>query len=144
MAPTSDFPWAFSHYEAYTYIFLDGLTPAQMTSVVKTPLAGLNDAMGNGRYTYAYFIVTRSAEVAVQYTAAYPGTAMPALIKKLTLATGYRIVYLNRDAVIYRLMPSAGSSTPTVTPSGGPSGPQAAPSLSPVPSRAVTIGGGEQ
>ncbi|MGN6635388.1 MAG: hypothetical protein ACTHJ6_07995 [Oryzihumus sp.] len=106
---TADFPWAWTHYETYDYAFLEDLPPTERRTMVRSPLPALDEAVAERRGP-VYVVLTRSQVDSVRYTGVLPDGAVAAVGAALEHAPGYRIVYQNRDALIF---------ASTHTPSGG-------------------------
>ncbi|HET7660953.1 MAG TPA: hypothetical protein VFK66_11250, partial [Oryzihumus sp.] len=97
---TADFPWAWTHYETYDYAFLEDLSPAERRTMVRSPLPALGAAVTDRRGP-VYVVLTRSQVDSVRYTGVLPDGAVAAVGAALEHAPGYRVVYQNRDAVIF-------------------------------------------
>lgn len=106
---TADFPWAWTHYESYDYAFLEDLPPTARRAMVSSPLPALGEAVTERRGP-VYVVLTRSQVDSVRYTGVLPDGAVAALGGALEHTPGYRIVYQNRDALIF---------ASTTTPPGG-------------------------
>ncbi len=109
VSATADFPWAWTHYETYGYAFLEDLPPASRRTMVRSPLPALGEAVADRRGP-VYVVLTRSQVDSIRYTGVLPNGAVGAVGAALEHDRGYRIVFQNRDAVIF-------ASTPA--PSGG-------------------------
>ncbi len=101
VSPTPDYPWAFAHYERYDYGFLDALPPETRRALARSPMPIVEKAMGSGNRLNAYFIETRSTDVAARYSAVFPPGALSRLHAAMDRAPTMRLVYRNRDVSIY-------------------------------------------
>jgi hypothetical protein len=111
IAATSNFPWAYVHYNWYSYTFLD-TPPALSRDVLRAPVSAMARLMGSGHAGDSYLILTRSQGAEISLTAEWPPGAFSRLTRVLEESSRFRVVYHNADAVILQLAP-AGSGGPS-------------------------------
>jgi hypothetical protein len=102
VAPNSDFPWAFTHYDSYSYTFLD-TPPALGDKVRKAPVSAMVTLMQPGRTPASYLILTTSQAAEIELTGMWPAGAFSRISHELTGSGLFRVVYRNTDAVILEL-----------------------------------------
>jgi GT2 family glycosyltransferase len=106
IAANSNFPWAFVHYDWYSYTFLD-TPPALGREVLRTPVSAMARLMGPGHPRDSYLILTRSQAAEIYLTAEWPSGAFSRLTRALQASSRFRVVYHNSDALILQLAPAA-------------------------------------
>lgn len=104
---TANFPWAFKHYDAYDYVSLTELSPAEQRSLLANPAGVLARMMANRHYTASYLIVTRSQRANVEMLGLMPPGALDRLIQTLQHSPQFKDVYHNADADIFTLASGA-------------------------------------
>ncbi len=105
VAANSNFPWAFVHYNWYTYTFLD--YPATVSrDTIQTPLETVIPIMQPPAYGPApYLILTRSQAEEENLTGNWPSGAFDRITGDLLASGRFRVVYRNADAMILQLLP---------------------------------------
>ncbi len=131
IAATSNFPWAFVHYNWYSYTFLD--TPSLGRDVLRAPVKAMARLMEPGHGPGSYLILTRSQAAEIYLTAEWPPGAFSRLTRALQESSRFRVVYHNADALILQLAPPGSRER-------APAGPPAA-AQPPGPIRALLRGG---
>jgi hypothetical protein len=132
IAATSNFPWAFVHYNWYSYTFLD-TPPSLGRDVLRAPVNAMARLMRPGHGPASYLILTRSQAAEIYLTAEWPSGAFSRLTRALQESSRFRVVYHNADALILQLAPPASRER-------APAGPPAA-ARAPGPVRALLRGG---
>jgi Glycosyl transferase family 2 len=102
VAANSNFPWAFVHYDWYTYTFLD-TPPALGTAAQQAPVATMTDIMATHRPGPSYLILTKSQAAEISLTGQWPPGAFSRLSHALLASGQFRTVYHNSDVVILEL-----------------------------------------
>jgi hypothetical protein len=110
IAATSNFPWAFVHYNWYSYTFLDS-PPSLSRDVLRAPVSAMARLMGPGHTPDSYLILTRSQAAEIYLTAEWPPGAFSRLTRTLQESSRFRVVYHNADVLILQLAP-AGAGKP--------------------------------
>jgi hypothetical protein len=103
-AINSNYPWAFEHYEYYDYDFLEYLPPRDRARLVKDPLPIMQKFLAAGCTRPTYFILTRSQEVEVRYTASLDPRSVTAIQRAMRGSTLFRLNYHTRDVDIYKVI----------------------------------------
>jgi hypothetical protein len=102
VAANSDFPWAFKHYDWYTYTFLD-TPPALGDAVRRAPVSTMVTLMDPGRTPASYLILTTSQAQEISLTGEWPPGVFARISEALLTSGVFRIVYHNADATILEL-----------------------------------------
>jgi hypothetical protein len=102
VAADSNFPWAFEHYNWYSYTFLD--TPMSVGDQVRrTPVTAMTNIMTAGTSTASYLILTRSQFAEISLTGEWPSGTFSHLAGELLASGRFHVVYHNTDATILEL-----------------------------------------
>ncbi len=104
VSATSDYPWAFSHFEHYDYYRFALLEPEDRTAVVDDPIDRLAEIMTGGGHDRAFLVFTRSQSADVAMTGMLPVGALDAVEHAVATSPAYRLVYTNPDSRIYTLV----------------------------------------
>jgi hypothetical protein len=103
VAANSNYPWAFEHYNRYSYVFLD--TPAQVSQeVLQTPVetvAGIMDSSPNPLHSYLVLTTSQSTEITL--TGAWPAGSFSRITDALLASGRFHVVYQNADVRILKL-----------------------------------------
>jgi glycosyltransferase involved in cell wall biosynthesis len=97
----TNYPWAFVHYNWYTYNFLDA-PPAFSRSVVRAPVQTIGRMMARSPRV-SYLILTRSQAEAIRLYGTWPPAAYQHLAEALRTSGKFRVVYHNADAAVLQL-----------------------------------------
>ncbi|MGH3319527.1 MAG: glycosyltransferase [Streptosporangiaceae bacterium] len=107
IGPTSNMPWAFTHYETYGYAWLADLPKNRRKDVADHPVRQvLWDMREESSGGPTYVAVMRSQGVATRYTGVFPPGAVRTMDEALVRDPRFRVVYANRDATIFRYAPA--------------------------------------
>lgn len=110
VSANSNYPWAFVHYNWYSYTFLD--TPASnSTAVLRDPLAATLRLMQPRRTPASYLILTKSQEAEDVLTGQWPAAAFPRLTRALLASGRFRVAYRTADAVILQVKGAVSAAT---------------------------------
>lgn len=104
---TSNFPWAFQHYEVYDYMWFALLEPKDRQAVLDHPVAMFSDYLDPKRHPHAFVILTRSETADVEMTGELPKGALERVTADLTGSPRFRVIYRNSDALVITANPSA-------------------------------------
>jgi hypothetical protein len=104
IAANSNFPWAFVHYDWYTYTFLD-TPPALGNAMRRAPVATMVRLMQPGRVPPSYLILTTSQAAEISLTGEWPPGAFGNVSRALLASGAFKVVYHNSDATILQLAP---------------------------------------
>jgi hypothetical protein len=105
VAPTADFPWAFTHYDTYEYEFLDSMSGSDRLALVRDPVSALERDVVAARHPNSFLIISRSALVSAQYTAPVPRQELQLLAGGLNRVPRFQLVYCDPNVAIYRFQP---------------------------------------
>jgi hypothetical protein len=102
VAANSNFPWAFEHYNWYSYTFLD--TPMSLGDQVRrAPVTAMTSIMGAGNVPVSYLILTRSQFAEISLTGEWPQGTFAHLARDLLVSGRFHTVYDNADVTILEL-----------------------------------------
>lgn len=104
VAANSNFPWAFVHYNWYSYTFLDS-PPSLGSAALRAPAATMVALMKPGHTPASYLILTRSQAAESMLTGEWPVGAFSDFTRDLLASGRFRVVYHNADAMILQLAP---------------------------------------
>jgi hypothetical protein len=98
----SNFPWAFVHYDWYSYTFLDSTPGISATDVLRDPVGTVLSAMDHGQATAGYLILTRSQAAEITTTGTWQADTFSRLSQAALSSGQFRIVYRNPETLILR------------------------------------------
>jgi GT2 family glycosyltransferase len=104
VAPNSNFPWAFMHYNWYDYTFLD-TPPSLGAAALRAPVTTMVALMKPGHTPASYLVITRGQAAETLLTGAWPQGAFSRFTRDLLASGRFRAVYHNADAMILQLKP---------------------------------------
>ena len=102
VAANSNFPWAFVHYEWYTYTFLDYPAPVSRDTL-RAPVRTVTGMMRPGHLPASYLVFTRSQAQEDTLTGVWPAGTADRVTGKLLASGEFRVVYRNADVIILQL-----------------------------------------
>jgi hypothetical protein len=102
VAANSNFPWAFEHYNWYSYTFLD-TPPSLGNEVRRAPVTSMTSIMLAGGVPVSYLILTRSQFAEISLTGEWPAGTFSHLAGELLASGRFHTVYHNADATILEL-----------------------------------------
>ena len=105
VAATSNFPWAFVHYNWYSYTFL-GETAPYISQVPRSPVSTVIRVLKPGRSPASYLVLTKSQAADVQLSGIWPAGTYSRIVHDLMASGRFRVVYSNADAQILQLKPA--------------------------------------
>lgn len=101
VAGVNDYPWAFSHYEEYSYLALAELLPRDRRKAIAQPAVAISSIAKRERVPCAYVIITTSQRATVDMTGLMPAGSLDLVERRLSTAPAFRIVLRNRSAVVF-------------------------------------------
>jgi GT2 family glycosyltransferase len=102
VAANSNYPWAFAHYEWYTYTFLD--YPASVSrDTLRTPVQTVTGLMRTGYLPASYLVFTRSQAQEDTLTGVWRAGTADRVTRQLLASGKFRVVYRNADVIILQL-----------------------------------------
>jgi hypothetical protein len=104
---TSAYPREFEHAERYSYVSLNEQTTGTKRTLRSRPVDVLIALMGHG-VGPGYLIVTRSQEAEIEMTGSLPVRTGEHLVHAVGSSRAFVLVYRNRDASIFALVPAGG------------------------------------
>jgi hypothetical protein len=105
LAAVDNLPWKAQGYEAYTYRTLDTITHVTTNDqqLARTVIQRMRISEGPG----AYFIITRAQRAFSEGFGTFPPGRLDRLERALVASRQVKLVYENKDARIYTLVPPA-------------------------------------
>jgi GT2 family glycosyltransferase len=97
----NDYPWAFKHYERYTYVALADSDARSRRRTISDPVAAIERMTASDRAHAAYVVITRSQKAAVDETGVLPAGSLDRIERKLARSPAFRTVFANRDASVF-------------------------------------------
>lgn len=101
IAADINYPWAFVHYNWYSYSVLD--TPTSLSqAVLRAPVENVTRVMTNNPGP-SYLIFTGSQSAAIQVGGMWPADAYQRMVRALLASGKFKVVYQKGDTMILRL-----------------------------------------
>ena len=97
----SNYPWAFVHYDWYSYEFLNAPTSFSQ-AVLRSPVKTVTSVMARSSGP-AYLILTRSQSADLRLNGLWPPGAYERVAHALVMSRNFKVVYRNGDAMILQL-----------------------------------------
>ncbi len=105
-----DYPWAFEHYEIYSYQSLvfdtetaNVITRRQQAALLRDPIAYISGVMGDTAHTGAYVIFTRAQEATSDENGYLPIGSLGRIESMLRHSRRFKVILSNPDATIFSL-----------------------------------------
>jgi GT2 family glycosyltransferase len=97
----NNYPWAFEHYEEYSYLSLADLAPRDRRNVIARPAETIAAIARQSRALCTYVVITSSEKAAVDMSGVMPAGSLERIEHRLATAPGYRLVLSNPSATIF-------------------------------------------
>jgi hypothetical protein len=101
MAVNSNFPWAFVHYDRYTYTFLDG--SGYSNDTLRDPVQEISFLMSPPYPKVSYLVFTRSQAVQEAISGPWSASNFSRVYSTLMQSSAFKTVYLAKGVTILRL-----------------------------------------
>jgi hypothetical protein len=101
VAGVNNYPWAFTHYEDYTYVALSELAPHDRKNAIAKPAESVSAIASRDAVPCAYVILTSSQEAAVDMTGLMPKGSLDAISRGLSASSRFRLMLRNPSAVVF-------------------------------------------
>jgi hypothetical protein len=108
IAVNSNFPWAFVHYNRYTYTFLDG--SGYSSDTLRNPVQEISFLMNPPHPRVSYLVLTRSQAAQEAISGPWSPSQYPRVYSALLQSGDFETVYLAKGVTILRLSPSPGQA----------------------------------
>lgn len=105
LGATSNLPWAFEHYNAYSYDWYTADDPAAIRRIIANPVT--NFAQEMGRYQHAYLIFSSTDAAEVEMTGLMPRGALPHLEQEVLASGRFRVAMWTSHITILTLVRQA-------------------------------------
>jgi len=100
VAGVNDYPWAFTHYENYTYLSLADLLPRDRRRAIADPAGTISLIARRGDVPCAYVVVTSSQKAAVDMTGVMPAGSLDLVLRRLSASPRYRVMWSHPSATV--------------------------------------------
>lgn len=97
----NNYPWAFEHYEEYSYLSLADLEPRDRRHVIARPAETIAAIARQSRSVCTYIVITSSEKAAVDMSGVMPAGSLERIERRLATAPAYRIALSNPSATIF-------------------------------------------
>ena len=101
IAVNSNFPWAFVHYDRYTYTFLDG--SGYSTDTLRDPVQEISFLMNPPYPKVSYLVFTRSQAAQEAISGPWSSSEFSSVYSTLMQSSAFEAVYLAKGVTILRL-----------------------------------------
>lgn len=109
-----NYPSQFMNYENFAYLPLSNESPEAKAAFMADPVGTLRRWLSDPRWSSGYVVITRSQKAYAQALGELPDGALDDIAASLLEASDFRLVFANRDAMIFTQEPSP---TPDPAPS---------------------------
>jgi GT2 family glycosyltransferase len=97
----NNYPWAFEHYEEYSYLSLADLAPRDRRHAIAQPADTIAAIARQSRSVCTYVVITSSEKAAVDMSGVMPAGSLERIEHRLATSPGYRLVLSNPSASIF-------------------------------------------
>jgi hypothetical protein len=104
----NNYPWAFEHYEEYSYLALADLGPRDRRHAIADPAQTIAAIAQQGKTACTYVVITSSEEAAVDMSGVMPQGSLARIEQRLGASGLYRLVLRNPSATIFELVQNGG------------------------------------
>jgi hypothetical protein len=101
VAGVNDYPWAFTHYEDFSYLSLADLSPADRRQVIATPVEAISSIARRARVPCAYVIIAASEEATVDMTGVMPPGSLATIERKLSRSPRFHVLLRNPSTTVF-------------------------------------------
>jgi hypothetical protein len=110
IAVNSNFPWAFVHYNRYSYTFLDG--SGYSTDTLRDPVQEISFLMSPPYPKVSYLVFTRSQAAQEAISGPWSPNDFSRVYSTLMQSSAFKTVYLANGVTILRLTHGSGARSP--------------------------------
>jgi len=104
-----NYPGQSRNYEHFVSVAIDREPADGLGSLLADPAGRLGDWLDDRRYVRSFLLLTRSQRIDVDTNGAMPPGSLTRIEAELRSSTSFRVVYENRDAVVFELSDRSGS-----------------------------------
>ncbi|HEV3066883.1 MAG TPA: glycosyltransferase [Streptosporangiaceae bacterium] len=108
IAVNSNFPWAFVHYNRYTYTFLDG--SGYSSDTLRNPVPEISFLMNPPHPRVSYLVLTRSQAAQEAISGPWSPSQYSRVYSAALQSSDFETVYLAKGVTILRLLPGPGQA----------------------------------
>lgn len=101
VAGVNDYPWAFTHYEAFSYLSLADLAPADRRQVIATPADTIVSIARHDHVPCAYVIIAASEKATVDMTGVMPPGSLAAIERRLSRSPRFHVLLHNSSTTVF-------------------------------------------
>jgi hypothetical protein len=99
-----NYPSQFRNYERFTYVPIAREDPEDIQRILDDPVREMTRWMSDtDTYRASYLIITRSQIAATKARGEIPGNGLLAMAEALRSSPEFRVVFVNRDAIVFEL-----------------------------------------
>jgi len=100
IAGVNDYPWAFTHYEDFSYLSLADLEPVDRRRVIARPAETIAAIAHHEEVPCAYVIITASEQATVDMTGVMPRGSLAAIERRLSRSPRFRVLLRNPSTTV--------------------------------------------
>jgi hypothetical protein len=97
----NDYPWAFTHYEDYSYLSLADLLPKARLHAIASPAETISSIARRDKVPCAYVVITSSQKATVDMTGVMPAGSLEAIERRLSSSPRFRVMLRNPSATVF-------------------------------------------
>jgi hypothetical protein len=97
----NDYPWAFTHYEDYSYLSLANLLPKARLHAIASPAETISSIALRDKVPCAYVVITSSQKATVDMTGVMPAGSLEAVEHRLSSSLRFRVMLRNPSATVF-------------------------------------------
>jgi len=101
VAGVNNYPWAFTHYERYSYLSLADLLPRDRRRAIADPADTISSIARRARVPCAYVVITASQKGTVDMTGVMPPGSLTTIQHRLAASRSFRQLVRNPSAVVF-------------------------------------------
>jgi hypothetical protein len=99
----NDYPWAYTHYEYYSYLSLADLVPKDRRRAIASSAAEISAIARRADVPCAYVVITASQKATVDMTGVMPAGSLEAIERGLLASPSFRVMLHNPSASVFGL-----------------------------------------
>lgn len=101
VAGVNGYPWAFTHYELYSYLSLADLLPRDRRHAIADPADTISSVARRAGAPCAYVVITASQKATVDMTGVMPAGSLTTIQRRLAASASFRVLVRNPSAVVF-------------------------------------------
>jgi hypothetical protein len=117
---TSDFPTHFANYTDFEYVDISNEPPNSFTRILANPVGDLRNWLADPQFSHAYLIITAAQKAQSDALGSLPVGSLDRIENALRKSPVFRVLYYDRDAVVFTLASASRTQVPTPSPTPKP------------------------